>query len=824
MDSISSLRADIYLHNIFGFDLEAKSKTSRSADAKIPKHAEITHIAIASKNRKACFKVTKESVALLVELLTTPKFVGLVYNSSYDLAVLHLRKILPIKQVRARIIDVLVLAWLRDEEIDHGLKSTVQLYLNHKMVTYKEATESSPTHRALKRIKTLRGYFELGLAKAKTRRPLNDYNAEPWSKVKLKKHLLANGFDGEGVKAELAMLFGEEYLEGYKVHIAEMLPKLAAEELQLTLRAEEEFRQYACDDAAQLIRLYSKLVGLVSKEVPTLWTKIELAVRMSTLNMELDGVTIDKPRMEEFKKTIEPLMVEFEANIYNIAKQEFNTGSPDQMRKVLFEDLGLMPPVFRVHQDRRLLPKLTPAGMEWVIRNHVFLDLRDPKTIPEEVWDKYLSTDSVVLERIAHPIGQAILNYRSIAKLHSTYVEATLQRLLETADNKLHGRFNSVGTDTGRFSSSGPNLQNIPSRNKPSTYDERIQKIGPKIREAFIASVADSLAPEGYDLVVADHSQVELRLIAHISQDPRMLSTYLMGAQVDDIFYYTGDIHSSTQKALQIPRKLAKNVNFGFNYGMMPEKFARQIKLYKPGTIEYDIVAATTYRNGYFATYPGISRVMETLRKGWYKHKIRDFSTISGRKRHFHDERVSAGKILNAKVQGSSADLLKVAIFIIEKYVIPAYPGTKLLLQVHDELVYETPKRFSSEVGLLIKYVMEYAWFSLKVPVLASAKVCDNWSAKDSDDIAEIGQFYAMVDGKDRVFDANNWAEYREIEENKPESIKRKSSVAMLTPKHLDFCKTVVPDLGPIFTKRDNSKILSRSEVLQKRESEQLSS
>lgn len=249
---------------------------------------------------------------------------------------------------------------------------------------------------------------------------------------------------------------------------------------------------------------------------------------------------------------------------------------------------------------------------------------------------------------------------------------------------------------------------------------------------------------------------------------------------------------------------------------MGAEKYARQTKLYIPGTFEYDLETASEYREGYLNTYLGIKERSYYLRSAW-KKGVREFKTISGRKRHFRDEYVAAGKILNAEIQGSSADLLKVCFYIIDKYVLPRYPGTRFMLQIHDEIVLICPKRFSKEVSILVKYVLEYPWFNISVPLLASAKICNKWSDNSNDKIPEVGYLFVEVNGEKRIFDSSNWGEWVKIQENKQNKITTKSACAHLSEDQKGFCKTIIPDKGPLIRTGFIKRVVTRNEELQKR-------
>jgi DNA polymerase I-like protein with 3'-5' exonuclease and polymerase domains len=177
-------------------------------------------------------------------------------------------------------------------------------------------------------------------------------------------------------------------------------------------------------------------------------------------------------------------------------------------------------------------------------------------------------------------------------------------------------------------------LQNVPSRSKPQEYDERIQQLGPRIRKMFVAPPADEFAPEGYDLIVIDLSQLELRLGAHFTKDPTLLSVYRKQVEMGGTIFYIGDIHAETANRMEVPRKLAKNLNFGLMYGMSPKSFARYAQLYYPGTKTYDVDSAEVYVVGFRRTYAGVFNYHEKLRRAWNEGR-RSYLMISGRYRHF---------------------------------------------------------------------------------------------------------------------------------------------------------------------------------------------
>jgi len=362
-------------------------------------------------------------------------------------------------------------------------------------------------------------------------------------------------------------------------------------------------------------------------------------------------------------------------------------------------------------------------------------------------------------------------------------------------------------------------LQNVPSRSKPQEYDERIQKLGPRIRMMFVAPPPDEFSPEGYDLIVIDESQLELRLGAQFTKDPTLLSVYKRFVDVGGMVFYVGDIHAETAHRMEVPRKLAKNLNFGLMYGMSPASFARYAKLYVPGTKTYDVRSAEVYVQGFRRTYSGVFNYHEKLRRRWNEGK-RSFLMLSGRYRHFPKwARVSPGTVYNSKIQGSAADVMKVQLWAIKKWILsnPEFEGLKPLIQVHDEFIFEVPKRISQKAAVALKYVMEYPFFDMDVPLLASAKVCQNWAAKDDDSIPEIGTFYAQIDGKDRLFRPDQWKKYLAVEEKTTQ----KSCVAMLSPRQKAWARTLLPKSIPTFGGRSKGlSIMSLDEYRKRKESQ----
>lgn len=806
------------------FDLETKAPEGmRDTEAKNPRIAIPTLYSITCGEYKGVFRAGPAAERITRALFECPWLRIGIHNTLYDVIVLHSQGIVPEHTIRAQIIDIMVFQFLLDEEQEKGLKEMAKAHLRVSMKTYKEVTQENSLVIAIDELTAEVVEWNKKIKRFPKERPWPGFDGlRTRNKTATKNDIKAvkdarwpgtpSPTSGRAIytpeeRAEreqfqekndllLDLHFGPLAHEAFEewvtvTHLIPLQDRIDA----LRLELEKQFLQYAQDDTAYDYKLWTKLEPIVrngSKVNPPLgyWLDVEMAVREITTRASCRGLPIDVPRLQRLGTILDPLIEEFKAEIKNLSAgfvppsgEEFNPASTIQLRTLLFDVLNVTPPEFRRSPDGRVLPKFTPGGqktIEELEKKGVFPDLRFPDSLTPEV-RACLACDSEVLERIDHPIGMAILNMRVVEKLKGTYVEGAVARVLANGRGRMCGIFNSIGTDTGRHSSSDPNLQNIPSRKKPENYDERVLGLGPTIREAFIAE-------EGYDLIVADQSQVELRLIADDTCDPTMLSIYREGVEVDGVFHYTGDIHARTATQLNIPRKSAKGVNFGFLYGMYPTRFARQQRLFIPGTKSYDIERATDWRNRYFETYSYIQAAQEDYTQKWFDG-VTNYLMVSGRLRHFpKDGNVAGGKILNAKIQGSSADIIKLNMAIIDRYVCPIVPSLELLFQVHDELGYQALKSESALAAMLVKFVMEFAWFAwLKVPILASAKICRNWAAKDDDDVPEVGVYYACIDEQHRTFTADTWSEYRAMEKSRAK-ITAKGATAMLSRAQFAEC------------------------------------
>ncbi len=386
--------------------------------------------------------------------------------------------------------------------------------------------------------------------------------------------------------------------------------------------------------------------------------------------MERNGVLIDSMKLAQQSQEIAVRLDELERKAFDIAGEEFNLSSPKQLQAILFEKMGL--PVL----------KKTPSGTP--------------------------STNEEVLQELAldYPLPAVILEYRGLAKLKSTYTDK-LPKMVNGETGRVHTSYHQAVTATGRLSSTDPNLQNIPVRN-----DE-----GRRIRQAFIA-------PEGYTILAVDYSQIELRIMAHLSGDDALV----------DAFRHGKDIHAATaaevmgldiSEVTSEMRRRAKAINFGLIYGMSAFGLSRQLGIPRG--------EAQEYMNLYFERYPGVKRYMEETRQ--QASEMGYVETLCGRRLHLPDIKSSNGMrrkaaeraAINAPMQGTAADIIKRAMVLVDQWLLQQEPGTaRMLMQVHDELVLEVKSSLVDKVESEVRKLMEGAAL-LSVPLIADAGRGENW-------------------------------------------------------------------------------------------------
>ncbi|HIF9358472.1 TPA: DNA polymerase I [Photobacterium damselae] len=434
----------------------------------------------------------------------------------------------------------------------------------------------------------------------------------------------------------------------------------------------EQAGPYAAEDADITLRLHNTLYPKVSADEKLLhvFSDIEMPLVPVLSRMERTGVLIDSMKLSAQSQEIAQRLDELEKRAFEIADQEFNLSSPKQLQAILFEKMGL--PVL----------KKTPSGTP--------------------------STNEEVLQELAldYPLPKLILEYRGLAKLKSTYTDK-LPKMVNPATGRVHTSYHQAVTATGRLSSSDPNLQNIPVRN-----DE-----GRRIRQAFIA-------PQGYKVLAIDYSQIELRIMAHLSGDKALL----------DAFCHGKDIHAATAaEILGLPleqvsseqRRRAKAINFGLIYGMSAFGLAKQLDM---GRGE-----AQEYMNTYFERYPGVLEYMETTRTVASEQGY--VETLFGRRLYLPDIKSRNGlrrkaaerAAINAPMQGTAADIIKRAMVLVDEWIGQQESGrVRLLMQVHDELVFEVQESEIESVAQEIKTLMESA-AQLDVPLIADIGYGENW-------------------------------------------------------------------------------------------------
>jgi DNA polymerase-1 len=435
--------------------------------------------------------------------------------------------------------------------------------------------------------------------------------------------------------------------------------------------AVERATEYSGEDADLTLRVHEALASRFAEEVQLerLYRDVELPVTDVLFRMERNGVLIDVFALAAQSDELGRKMLTLEAEAQQLAGQPFNLSSPKQLGEILFGQLGL--PVV----------KKTPGGAP--------------------------STDEEVLEKLAEdfPLPKKILDYRSVAKLKNTYTDK-LPRMVNARTGRVHTSFSQAVAVTGRLASTDPNLQNIPVRTAE----------GRRIRSAFIA-------PPGHVLVSADYSQIELRIMAHLSNDARLLEAFAGGEDIHrataaEVFGLTPIEVSSEQ------RRAAKAINFGLIYGMSAFGLAKQINV--------DRGAAQAYMDRYFARYPGVARYMEETRK---LAKDKGYvETVFGRRLWLPEIKSSnVGRrqgaeraAINAPMQGTAADLIKLAMIAVQRWLDGKLLETKLLLQVHDELVLEVPQAELATVReALPKLMGDVA--RLAVPLLVEVGEGANW-------------------------------------------------------------------------------------------------
>ena len=467
-------------------------------------------------------------------------------------------------------------------------------------------------------------------------------------------------------------ILSEKYLNYKPVSITELIGKKGKNQLNFRDVPLDQATEYAAEDADITLQLKGKLdKELMDKQVAHLMQRLEMPLVPVLSAMEMEGIRIDADFLGSYSKELEVLSKDLEKNIYNMSGANFNIASPKQMGEVLFDHMKIDPKA-----------KKTKTGQ--------------------------YKTDEATLQKLAaeHEIVSKIVDYRKVNKLRSTYVDA-LPKLIHPKTGRVHTSYAQAVAATGRLSSTNPNLQNIPIRTD----------MGKEIRKAFVPR------DDNHTLLAVDYSQIELRIVASVAEDPGMMEAFNAGL----------DIHTATAAKVfgvevadvtKDQRYKAKSVNFGLIYGQGAFGLAQNLGI-KRGEAKELIDA-------YFEQFGGVKTYMDDTIKYCREHGY--VKTLMGRKRFIPDINSNNQTVvgfaernaINAPIQGSAADMIKLAMINIHNRFSKMNIGTRMLLQVHDELLFDVPKNELEEITAVIKEEMERA-MPLKVPVIAEAGHGANW-------------------------------------------------------------------------------------------------
>lgn len=468
-------------------------------------------------------------------------------------------------------------------------------------------------------------------------------------------------------KASLALRYLGKTIATYEDVVGKGAKQIPFGQLKLDVAT-----PYAAADADLVWQLHTVLWPQIAKDSAQqkVFQEIEMPLVSVLSRIERHGVCVAKEFLQNYSCELADQLSAIEQQIYQLAAVEFNINSPLQLQEIFYQKLNLP-----------ILQK-TPTGKP--------------------------STAEPVLQELAldYPLPKLVLEYRSLSKLKSTYTDALPQQI-EPKTGRIHTSYNQAVTSTGRLSSTEPNLQNIPVRTAE----------GRKIRQAFVA-------PDGCQIISADYSQIELRIMAHLSHDENLCKA----------FQYDADIHRATAAEIfgvaisdvtAMQRRNAKTINFGLIYGMSAFGLAKRLGMTKEN--------AQSYIELYFARYPGVKRYMEKMRK--LAHDVGFVETIFGRRlyipeikaKNFSRRAAAERTAINAPMQGSAADIMKIAMINIDCWIQRCDYKIAMIMQVHDELVFEVDTKYIKIAAAEIKKQMEQAVI-LAVPIVVEVGIGDNWN------------------------------------------------------------------------------------------------
>jgi len=463
----------------------------------------------------------------------------------------------------------------------------------------------------------------------------------------------------------------EKYLGRSTIHFEDIAGK-GKKQLTFNQIDLEQAAPYAAEDADITLQLHQTLWPQLQAipELEKVYTELEMPLLPAINSLERNGVNIDIWMLQQQSDELGQKLVKLEQQAFDIAGEEFNLGSPKQLGAILYEKLEL--PILKK------TPKGQPSTAEGVLQE-----------LADEGYD----------------LPQVIMQYRSLSKLKSTYTDR-LPEQVNRATGRVHTSYHQAVTATGRLSSSDPNLQNIPIRSEE----------GRRIREAFIA-------PEGYTLLAADYSQIELRIMAHLSQDASLLKAFAAG---EDIHRHTASeiFNVSTEDVTTDQRRSAKAINFGLIYGMSAHGLSKQLGIERH--------QAADYMTTYFERYPGVKRYMDSTRE---QAKLDGYvETLFGRRLFLPEINASNGMrrqyaertAINAPMQGTAADIIKRAMIDIYQWLKSENSAVRMIMQVHDELVFEVPSDQIEATKVKVEQFMVNA-VELDVPLEVGMDTGDNW-------------------------------------------------------------------------------------------------
>ena len=467
----------------------------------------------------------------------------------------------------------------------------------------------------------------------------------------------------------------EQYLGYEMIHIEELIGK-GKNQKKMTEIAAVQTADYAAEDADITLKLYHLMKPKIAENgMDDLFYQLEMPLVRTLMQMERNGVKLDTEVLLELSQQAAVQVEALKKSIFETARGEFNLNSPQQLGTLLFDTL-------EIHKE---------------------LGLKKP---PRTKTGQYSTSEKILERYLGHPVVEKIMEYRKLTKLKNTYLDA-LPELVHPKTGKVHTSFNQSVAATGRLSSSNPNLQNIPIRTE----------IGRQIRKAFIPS------EEAYVMLSVDYSQIELRIMAHLSGDAAMIESFKKNL----------DIHSKTAALIfGIPleevtgdqRRKAKEINFGIIYGMSRYGLASRLHI--------SVAEAEEFIADYFAAYPGISdyihKAVETATRLGYAetmlHRRRYLPEIKSSNRQIRE--FAERNAVNTPIQGSAADLIKKAMIEVQRFLNDEKIPARMLLQVHDELVFEVHQEASEHVTRRVTEIMENA-FTLNLPIKADSGIGTNW-------------------------------------------------------------------------------------------------